>query len=379
MSAERPGRRGLAGLLQIAALLALAALTSRAAAAQEMCAIPAVDSHEAAIRAFDRLRLAHCLGGTACPTSDCALVSKLEKTTGTDNRAAADRLLVVLAKLKDSAQALDAKQLAVAQLQQMIQRWSLPSLSASPQTLPTVILKSRTQQWHGQNLILFPGTSQELNLEAALCVPQTAAARVSAESCQADFQSVVAVYTLSDLIYRTLATATQDRIADVGVMLKTYDERWTAFHTSSLAVLPWELALNNLSYKSAAAGFSGPPDYQWLLLHPSAAVVYDTRQNDKLQPAILLDVIGRYQWQWGGQDNAQITRQFGYSLAMSWHGRSPGYGLAIHLPRNWSLALTRSHGNQWQFITSVEFAQYLTDKRKNVDTIRQQLDSARLP
>ena len=190
---------------------------------------------------------------------------------------------------------------------------------------------------------------------------------------------MIAVYTLGDLVYRALSTVTEDKIADVGKMLKTYDERWTAFHTKSLAVLPWELVVNNLRYRSAAHGFSGPPDYQWLFLHPSAAILYDARQNDKLQPAVLLDLIGRYQWTWGGPNQSDINRPWGVAVAMSWHGSSPGYGLSLHLPRNWSAAVTRTADHKWQFIVSAEFAQFITDQKKNIDETRAELEKIRLP
>jgi hypothetical protein len=64
---------------------------------------------------------------------------------------------------------------------------------------------------------------------------------------------------------------------------------------------------------------------------------------------------------------------------MSWHGNSPGYGFSVHLPRNWSLGLTASHtpsqGTQVQFIVSSEVARFITDKEKNVQDLRTNLES----
>ena len=51
---------------------------------------------------------------------------------------------------------------------------------------------------------------------------------------------------------------------------------------------------------------------------------YDDGQDDKMQKAILLDLIGRYR----------------ISLAMSWSGGDLGYGVAVHLPRNWAIGVT---------------------------------------
>src|SRR5688572_24821519 len=33
---------------------------------------------------------------------------------------------------------------------------------------------------------------------------------------------------------------------------------------------------------------------------------------------------------------------FGNSPAMSWSGGDPGYGVAVHLPRNWAIGVTRN-------------------------------------
>jgi hypothetical protein len=358
----------------IACSLLLVGLCPIRVFAQDSCTIPAVTNQDDAVPALDQLRLHQCLGGSACTTSECKWVADLlSKGPGKDANEAGEKVLALLGKLSQSISTLDSKALGVPQLKAMSGRWKLPSLSATPETVPTVILESNTREWQGKNLLLFLHTPYELDLGAQLC-----ASALTAKDCQADLESAVQVYTLSDLVHATLGTVTQDKIAGVGKMLKIYDARWTAFHTKSLAVLPWELVANNLFYKSAADGFSGPPNYQWIVLHPSAAVVYDTRQSDKLQGAVLLDVIGRYQWKWGGANEAEITRPWGAALAMSWHGNAPGYGVSVHMPRNWSVALTRSSGNKWQVIASVEFAQYITDKQKNVEDIRKKLEDIRL-
>ena len=364
------------------ALCAVSVFIPRIAAAEESCAVPVVRTHDDAVAALADLRGNHCLGGSACQTSECKLVAQLENSIhGKDASKAGDAVLSVLRKLNDTALALDPKALGVPQLQGMLKRWNMPSLSTTTQGLATRILTSRVREWQGQQLLIFLHTPYEMDFNVELCkvVGAQPAGSTGDPSCSLDLDSAIVVYTLSDLIYRTLSTVTEDKIADVGKMLKIYDERWTAFHTKSLAVLPWELVVNNLVYRSAAHGFSGPPDYQWLLLHPSAAVVYDTRQHDKLQAAVLLDIFGRYQWSWGGSNQSDITKAWGIAAAMSWHGDSPGYGISLHLPKNWSAAVTRSSGNHWQFIVSAEFAQYLTEKQKNIENIRQELDKIRLP
>jgi hypothetical protein len=55
---------------------------------------------------------------------------------------------------------------------------------------------------------------------------------------------------------------------------------------------------------------------------------------------------------------------------MSWSGDEPGYGRAVHLPRNWSIGVTRSKDDHTQVLFSIEFGQYVTDKQKMSRTSR---------
>jgi hypothetical protein len=339
--------------------------------AQNSCAIPVVTTSDEAVDEFDGLLRNQCLGGDACQTGECKLVENLEEADSRPEHEASERVSIVLQELRAKALDLNETQLGVAQLRGMLDRWDIPALGDSDESLFAQVTTSTTREWQGSRFELFQHTPFELNLEDSLNECQTA------DQCQADLKSAADVYSLSVLIHRTLTTATQDKIADVGKMLKQFDQRWTTFHTESRAVFPWELIVNNLMYESAEAGFSGPPNYQWLVLHPSVGLAYDDSQEDELQEAILVDIVGRYQWRWGGKDDAEITRPWGVALAVSWSGEDPGYGLSVHLPRNWSIGVTRDRNENTLLIVSVEFAQYITDKRKNVDDIRERLQDLR--
>lgn len=367
MEFRRPAMRELCSL----ALLTL--LPSVPATAEEMCAIPSVGSAEEAIAKFDGLRRHDCLGGAQCQTTHCKLISDMLAKNQDAKGTPPDQMLRMLGTLNDASVSLSENQPGVMQLHGMLARWKLRDLAQTDaKSALTQILASNTKEWQGQNFLVFPNTPFELDVQDHL------SKCASPESCEAEFASLVTVYTLSDLIDRTLKTATHDQLVEVEKNLRQMDARWTVFHNKSLAVLPWELAFNNLFYRSSNAGFSGPPNYQWLLVHPSAALTYDTRQSDKFQPALLLDIIGRYQWTWSGKDGSDIGAPWGIALAMSWHGNGPGYGFSVHLPRNWSLGLTTSRsagkGNQVQFIVSSEVAKFITDKEKNVQDLRQNLE-----
>jgi len=358
--------RGLYGL-------ALFVVLSGPAMAEATCAVPTVTNADDAIPKFEALRGAQCLGGAQCQTAQCKLVSDMLARNQDANGVPPQQIQSMLGTLNDAGMSLSETQPGVVQLHGMLTQWQLGELAKTDAlTAITQILKSDINQWRVRNLLIFPNTSFEVDAQALL------RACGSPASCQAEFASLVNVYTLSVLIHETLSVDTKDQLAAFLKEVHQKDERWTAFHNKSLAVLPWELAFNNLFYRSSKVGFSGPPNYQWLLLHPSAALVYDTRQSDKLQPALLLDVIGRYQWTWGGKDGSDIAAPWGVALAMSWHGNGPGYGFSVHLPRNWSLGLTTSHsagkGNQVQFIVSSEVVRFITDKETNVDDLRKNLD-----
>jgi hypothetical protein len=368
MDLRRRAVRRLYGLALLALLVAAPAM------AEDMCAVPSVASADDAIAKFDALRRHDCLGGAECSTAQCKLVSNMLAKNQGAKGAPIGQMQSMLGTLNDTATSLSETQPGVAQLHGMQARWKLGELAKTDaKSAMTQILAANTKEWQGQNFLVFSSTPFEVNVQDHLshCT--------SPASCESEFASLVNVYTLSDLIDRTLKIVTRDQLDEFDKKIHQLDERWTAFHNKSLAVLPWELAFNNLFYRSSNAGFSGPPNYQWLLLHPSAALVYDTRQSDKLQPALLLDLIGRYQWTWSGRNGSDIALPWGAALAMSWHGNSPGYGFSVHLPRNWSLGLTASHtssqGTQVQFIVSSEVARFITDKEKNVQELRTNLES----
>jgi hypothetical protein len=372
MSSIRTGK-----LLNIAFNLAVAVLClhTAPAVAQTACPVPTVDDAAAAVKGIDDLLLKDCLGGKSCQTDECKFIAKLENADAgvqPSKEQISDRILIALRKLHDRANTLDEGKLGVAQLRGMLARWRIPSLGAVREDSVAVPTRLNNREWQGSQFDLFLHTPFELNLEKAFQADCKAA-----EQCDVSFKSAVEVYTLSALVHRALERSVRDDIAAIGTMLKVYDARWTAFHTKSRAVFPWELVVNNLSYKSASAGFSGPPNWQWLFLHPSAAVAYDDKQDDKMQEAVLLDVVGRYRWTWGGKNGAEITHAWGAALAMSWTGDDVGYGVAVHLPQNWSIGVTRSKDDQTQILFSVEFAQFVTDKRKSVDSFRKQLDDFR--
>ena len=354
-------------------VLSASLLSPSTPAEAQACTVPTVDNATEAIQGIDDLLLGQCLGGANCEIGECAVVAQLTGAPDLAGDQLAEQIFIVLRQLHAKALTLDETQLAVSELRGMLARWDMPTLGNTGEESLTVLTDSNKREWQGSQFNLFLHTPFELNLEKAFLETHCG----TPDLCRASFESAVAVYTLSGLIHRTLDVAVRQQLEDVGRMLKTYDARWSNFHTGSRAVFPWELVFNNLSYRGASEGFSGPPSWQWLVLHPSIGLSYDDDQDDKMQEAILVDIVGRYQWRWGGKDNAEMKRPWGAAVAMSWTGDDPGYGLAVHLPKNWSIAVTRSSGESIQLLFSMEFAQFVTDKQKNVEEFRQQLEDLR--
>lgn len=387
---NRPPVRLTAVLFSFACLF----FTRDAAAVENQCAVPTVETPQDAVDELSNLTTNNCLGGENCQSDECKLVAALAKEDPgreavkdpKQREKVADRIFIVLQRLYARALELDGdnRPLGVVQLRGMLKRWDMPTLGSTRDEAITRLTKANKLEWQGSGPDLFGNTPFYINFDRAFqtCDPITLDCQPtplcdSAALCDTNFKSAVAVYSLSSLIHRTLNVAVKDDIDDIGKMLKKFDARWTAFHTKSLAIFPWELIANNIAYKSAKTGFSGPPNYQWLVLHPSVAVAYDDSQEDKMQEAILLDIVGRYRWTWGGKDDAQVTKPFGVALAMSWSGDDPGYGLAVHLPHNWSIGVTRSKDNHTQVLFSLEFGQYVTDKRKSVEGVKKKLEDVK--
>jgi hypothetical protein len=122
-------------------------------------------------------------------------------------------------------------------------------------------------------------------------------------------------------------------------------------------------------------GFSEPPTSQILFLHPSVALAYRDSEDDKLQEALGLDLIGFYRWRWGGKNEAGVTKPFGLTLTMAWDGEDLSYGVSVHLPKNWSVGVVTNGNGNVSALLSMDLGNYLLDKKKSVDKLRQKFIS----
>lgn len=366
----------LSRILGLGLLLATWIVRADPAAADSRCALTTVQAVDDAWQVVDGLRGHACLGGSACATESCLAVSALkEMAEGAKTEEQQLKLQLtageLLRKLRGEQEKMLATGLAVPQLKRMYQRWHDKLFKESGPESAVQISRADTREWEAQNYLLFQGTDAQLNLEDALADCGTL------PECQAKVDSAIAVYTNTQLVFRTLSVLLSKGMENFGKTIKTYDLRWSSFLTGSKAMYPWELLINDRFYEGTARGFAGPPSSQWLFLHPSIGVVYNPSEEDKMQEVVLVDLIGRYQWTWGGKELAEQTRMWGVSAAAGWAGEDPGYGIAVHAPRNWSGALLLDEDRDLMFVFSMDFGSYILDKKKEVDGLKKKFDELR--
>jgi len=341
------------------------------------CTPPAVTNADEATAALSDLRTDGCLGGNECTAPLCTKVGTFvgkwcEKNTGEFCRPAAlsaelfSEAKELVGEVKEKAESLPANGTAVPQLRGMMGRWD--GIFGTIGTKP--LSGTRMTEWDTGGMRLFPDTVYMIDVEKAL-----ATECVTAERCQKSFDSAREVYTEAALTHRVLAVMAGADVQDVFKRLKQLDARWHAYHNETRAIYPWELLLNGyLVHESKLKGFAEPPNRQILFLHPSAGLEYRFSGDDRLQEAILLDVIGLYWWKWGGEQEAEVTRPIGLAISASYDGVDPSYGATAHFPKNWALGVGADRHGKISVTLSIDFGNFLINKKNAVDKLSKKFE-----
>ncbi len=131
------------------------------------------------------------------------------------------------------------------------------------------------------------------------------------------------------------------------------NKRWEAYFTEARSQTPWELWTNSALFhrrNPEGRGFVDPPGSQWIWLHPTPAyeLVLDRgeRNVEMFGTAMLLEVIGFYDWTWV-DGSADRKNRWGASFALS-YAQSPnddkvGIGFLLH-----ALNSSFSLGGMWR-------------------------------
>ena len=129
------------------------------------------------------------------------------------------------------------------------------------------------------------------------------------------------------------------------------DARWRSYFADARSQYPWELLVNSWRYESTVRserGISGPPDWQWIVMHPDVGMQYvrSAARGDRFKPALLLEVIGYNWWSWG--DGHRPENAWGVSLVRTYADTASvpagAWGVTVHRNNKYSLTLTRREG-----------------------------------
>jgi hypothetical protein len=208
----------------------------------------------------------------------------------------------------------------------------------------------------GQTGIDVPGMLKRAGCDAAPRGTECAAAQASAEGLLRGARLAERAFTPDQ------AEAVQEAAARAAVR----DARWRSYFADARSQYPWELWINSWRYETRVRkdlGVSGPPDWQWIVLHPDIAMQYvsSAAAGDRFKPALLLEVIGYNWWQWGADNKPRNA--WGVSLVRTYADTtsipSSAWGVTVHRNSKYSLTVTRQDGKTGMLL-SVDLAGAVT-------------------
>jgi len=118
--------------------------------------------------------------------------------------------------------------------------------------------------------------------------------------------------------------------------LKNAVERWENFLNKGYSMMPWESLLNGWWLDLPQNDF-GPPDHQWIILHPTLGLELsvDDLDESRVKETLHIEALGHI-WYRG----RQLEDYAGISATISLReDLDPGIGMLVHFKRNWNLGL----------------------------------------
>lgn len=200
--------------------------------------------------------------------------------------------------------------------------------------------------------------------------------------------SRVALLRIANLMARLQRYAEQNSLDQQYAAAELGLAQWEAYRTQGHPQYIWEVALNGalrddeLCPRQAGTGmrmgFCRVPRSQVILLHPDGALRFarTAKKASELKPALLIEIIGRYQWQWvqvDGRETAEMARRWGYSLAATYSSTDTekewAFGPMLHY-RDYSLAITKASGGKWSLVLNLSLGEsYFGRKQQFVDEL----------
>ncbi|MFO1338224.1 MAG: hypothetical protein U1F53_08305 [Burkholderiaceae bacterium] len=380
---RRPWRAWLlAGLLAIG--------LAGGAVAQGSCTIPQPGDH-AAIADFDlklaRLKLRDCLGDRA--NDPAALVQGFNALTNEPTLLGqTERLLQAMDLLIADAERHEATNV-------LKPRWTpmLEDLRAVRAELAgTLDVKTGAGWLSAMEKAIGPKWRQVSSGQPIVLVGQSVDLLANA-GCANDQPPCEAFFSQMDIVRTANLMDRLRGYSQSPLLAQQYDEsqlalkRWDAYRTQGQHQYIWEVFINgqvmdgdqSLCPRDAGTGmkmgFCKVPESQWIVAHPEAGLRWSdgAEQRSDLQAALVIQLIGRYQWKW---DGSTMANRRGYSLAATYSqsdtNKRWAFGPMIHYD-DMSLALTKAPGGHWGLVVNVALAdrffgrkQEVTDALRNV-------------
>jgi hypothetical protein len=169
------------------------------------------------------------------------------------------------------------------------------------------------------------------------------------------------------LAERAFAADQADAIQAADARAAMRDARWRSYFADARSQYPWELYLNSKRYEATVrgrSGVSGPPDWQWIVLHPDVGMQYvrSAAAGDRFKPALVLELVGYNRWSWGADHRPENA--WGASLVRSYADTasvpSGAWGIAVHRNNKYSLTFSRIDG-RLGLLFSIDLAGKVTE------------------
>jgi len=123
--------------------------------------------------------------------------------------------------------------------------------------------------------------------------------------------------------------------------------RWENVLDKGYSQMPWESLFNGWLLPPDGPPNFGPPDHQWILLHPTIGIQFSADQIDetRVKETLNVEVLGHV-WYTGNE----LDDFWGVSATLSFReDLDPGIGALVHIKRNWSVGIAWHDVQQDQF------------------------------
>ncbi len=166
------------------------------------------------------------------------------------------------------------------------------------------------------------------------------------------------------------------------------NKRWQAYRSQGQHQYIWEVWLNGqvmdrqscvkrneASGEKVYIGFCAVPTSQWIVMHPDAALrwSHDAAKSSQLKPALIVETLGYYRWDWQDADSATMVGRRGVSLAAVYTGSSEhkwSWGPMLHY-EGYNLALTKAPGERWGLVVNLQLSDLFFERKQSfVDTLQ---------